>query len=111
MATSYKTLGQEDLTTTNLTDVYTVPAGTETVLSTIIIANRTAVADSFRIGIRTGGDPISNEHFIAFDVPIAANDSTTLTLGLTVEATDVVSVKATTANALSVNIFGAEVTI
>jgi hypothetical protein len=42
MATSYKTLGQEDLTTTNLTDVYTVPAGTETVLSTIIIANRTS---------------------------------------------------------------------
>lgn len=111
MATSYTVLGQQDLTTTNLTDIYTVGSGKEAVISTIIIANRESSADSFRIAIRTGGDPISNEHYIAYDVPIAANDSTTLTLGITVEATDVVSVKATTADYLSVNIFGAEVTI
>lgn len=111
MATSYTVLGQQDLTTTNLTDIYTVGSGKETVISTIIIANRTASADSFRIAIRTAGDPISNEHYIAYDVPVAANDSTTLTLGITVEAADVVSVKATTADALSVNIFGAEVTV
>jgi len=111
VATSYTVLGQQDLTTTNLTDIYTVGSGKETVISTIIIANRTASADSFRIAIRTGGDPISNEHYIAYDVPVAANDSTTLTLGITVEATDVVSVKALAASALSVNIFGAEVTV
>ena len=111
MATSYTVLGQQDLVTTNLTDIYTVGSGKEAVISTIIIANRESSADTFRIAIRTEGDPISNEHYIAFDVPIAANDSTTLTLGITMEATDVLSVKAGTEDYLSINVFGAEVTI
>jgi len=111
MATSYKSLGQLDLTTTALTTLYTCPSSTETVISTVIIANRTATADSFRLAIRTDGDAISNKHYIAYDVPVAANDSTTLTLGITVKATDVVSVQATTADRLSINAFGAEVTV
>jgi hypothetical protein len=49
---------------------------------------------------------------LAYDVPIAANDSTTLTLGLTMDATDVLSVNAAgTASRLSFNAFGAEVTV
>jgi hypothetical protein len=111
MATSYKTLGQLDLTTTSLTDLYTVPASTETVVSTVIIANRTASATTFRLAIRVDGDAISNQHYIAFDVPVAANDSTTLTLGITLAATDVVTVSAADEDALSINIFGAELTI
>ena len=111
MATSYKSLGQLDLTTTALTTLYTCPASTETVISPVIIANRTATADSFRLAIRTDGDAISNKHYIAYDVPVAANDSTTLTLGITVKATDVISVQATTADRLSINAFGAEVTV
>ena len=111
MATAYKVLGQLDLTTTNLTTLYTCPASTETVISTIIIANRNASADTFRLAIRADGDPISNIHYIAYDVPVAANDSTTLTLGITVKATDVVSVQAGTADSLSINAFGAEVAV
>jgi hypothetical protein len=111
MATSYKTLGQVDLTTTSLTDLVTVGAGKEVVISTIVIANRTATADSFRIAIRTDGDAISNKHYVAYDVPVAANDSTTLTLGISMVATDVLSVKATTADVLSINVFGAEITL
>ena len=111
MATSYKSLGQLDLTTTALTTLYTCPASTETVISTVIIANRTATADTFRLAIRVDGDAISNQHYIAYDVPVAANDSTTLTLGITVKATDVISVQATTADRLSINAFGAEVTV
>jgi hypothetical protein len=111
MATSYKTLGQVDLTTTSLTDLVTVGAGKEVVISTIVIANRTATADSFRIAIRTDGDAISNKHYVAFDVPVAANDSTTLTLGISMVATDVLTVKATTADVLSINVFGAEITL
>jgi hypothetical protein len=111
MATSYKTLGQVDLTTTSLTDLVTVGAGKEVIISTIVIANRNAAADSFRIAIRTDGDAISNKHYVAYDVPVAANDSTTLTLGISMVATDVLSVKATTADRLSINVFGAEITL
>jgi hypothetical protein len=108
MANAYKVLGQNDLAATTLTDVYTVPASTETVISTIVIANRTAAAESFRIAIRTGGDAVEDKHYIAYDVPIAANDSTTLTLGVTLEATDVLSVYASAVD-LSVNVFGTEI--
>lgn len=110
MANAYNTLGQLDLTTTVLTDLYTVPAATSTVVSTIIVANRTASAVTYRIAIRTDGDAISNKHYIAYDISLGANDSVTLTLGITLAATDVVSVSAGTANALSVNIFGTEIT-
>lgn len=112
MATNYKTLGQLDLTSSTLTTLYTCPASTETVLSTVIIANRASSADTFRLALRTDGDAISDKHYLAYDVPVAANDSTTLTLGITMAATDVLSVAAAgTASTLSVNAFGAEVTV
>jgi glucose-6-phosphate dehydrogenase assembly protein OpcA len=112
MATSYKTLGQLDLTSSTLTTLYTVPSSTETVLSTVIIANRASAADTFRLALRTDGDAISDKHYLAYDVPVAANDSTTLTLGITMQATDVLSVAAAgTASELSINAFGAEVTV
>jgi hypothetical protein len=109
MANAYKVLGQSDLPATTLTSVYTVPAATEAVISTIIIANRAATAKSFRLAIRPDGASISNSHYIAYDVAIAANDSTTLTLGLTLNAADVISAYASAVD-LSVNIFGTEIT-
>jgi len=111
MATSYRTLGQVDLTTTALTTLLTVGAGKEVIISTIVIANRSATATTYRIAIQTDGDAISNKHYIAYDVPVAANDSTTLTLGIAMVATDVLSVQAGTAERLSINVFGAEITV
>jgi len=111
MAQSYKILGQANLTTTGATDVYTVPSSTETVISTLIIANLESSATVFDIAIRDGGETLADKHYIAKEVPIAANDSTTLTLGITLEATDVVTCQAGTADALTFNIFGAEITV
>jgi len=108
MANAYKVLGQADLAATTNTDVYTVPAATEAVISTIIIANRTASAESFRIAIRPAGATIADKHYIAYGVAIAANDSTTLTLGLTLATTDVLTVWASAVD-LSVNVFGTEI--
>ena len=112
MASSYKTLGQLDITSSTLTDLYTCPSATETVVSTIVIANRASTSDTFKIALRTDGDAISDKHYLAFSVPVAANDSTTITLGLTMEATDVLTVAGGgTASELSFNAFGAEVTV
>ena len=55
MANAYKVLGQNDLAATTNTDVYTVPSSTETIISTIILANRTSSALSYRIAIRPDG--------------------------------------------------------
>lgn len=109
MTNAYKVLAQSAPAATTATDVYTVPASTEAVISTIIIANRDATAGTFRLSIRPNGAAQANEHFIAFDVPIAANDSTTLTLGLTMDAADVLTAFCSSAD-MSVNVFGTEIT-
>ena len=109
MANAYKVLGQSAPSATTNTDVYTVPSATEAVVSTIIIANRAGTAGTFRIMVRPNGAAVSNVHYIAYDVAIAANDSTTLTLGITLDAADVISVYCSSAN-MSVNIFGTEIT-
>jgi hypothetical protein len=108
MANAYKVLGQSAPSATTDTNVYTVPSATETIISTIVVANRANTAGTFRLAVRPNGATIANQHYLAYDVPIAANDSTTLTLGVTLDASDVVTVYCSSAN-MSVNIFGAEI--
>lgn len=110
MANAYKVLAQANLTTTSDTDIYTVPSATEAVISTLIVANIGTVATTFNLAIRPNGDTLANKHYVAKGVAIAASDSTTLTLGMTLDAADVVTAAAGTANALSFNIFGTEIT-
>ena len=109
MPTNYKVLGQVAPSATTNTALYTVPAATQTIVSTIVVANRAATAATFRIAIRPAGATIANQHYIAYDVSIGATDSTALTLGLTLTNTDVVTVYASTAD-LSFSIFGSEIT-
>jgi glucose-6-phosphate dehydrogenase assembly protein OpcA len=109
VADTYKVLGQSDPAAATLTSAYTVPAATSAVVSTIVVANRSAVPTSFRLAIRPAGAAIANQHYISFDVPIGANEVVTLTIGVTLATTDVVSVYATLAT-LSFNIFGVEKT-
>ena len=108
MATTYKVLGQAAPDATTDTDIYTVPAATEAIVSTIAVANRSASSRTYRIAIRPAGATIANEHYLAFDVPITGNDSTTLTIGITLSATDVITVYGSTAD-LSFNVFGSEI--
>jgi hypothetical protein len=105
---AYKVLGQAAPAATTADNVYTVPSATEAVVSTIIIANRDAAAGSFRLSVRPNGATQADEHYIAYDVPIAANDSTTLTLGITMDAADVLTFYASSAD-MSINVFGTEI--
>jgi hypothetical protein len=87
-----------------------VPAATSAVVSTLVIANRAATTATYRIAIRPGGATLANQHYIAFDVVVGAADSTTLTLGITLAATDIITVYAGNAN-LSFSAFGSEITV
>ena len=108
MATTYKVLGQSAPGATTDTDVYTVPAATTAVLSTIVVANRSASAVTYRIAVRPDGATLANQHYIAYDVNVGASDSTTITLGITMDAGDILSVYAGTGD-LSFNVFGSEI--
>lgn len=109
MPTTYKVLAQSAPSATTNTTLYTVPSATSSVISTITIANRASSQDTYRIAIRPGGAALENQHYVAYDVPIQANDTTALTLGITLAATDVITVYAGSAN-LSFSVFGSEIT-
>jgi len=109
MPTVYKVLGQSAPSATTATTLYTVPSSTEAVISTLIVANRAGTAATYRISIRPNGATLANQHYIAYDVAVGAADSTTLTLGITLDAADVLEVYASTAN-LTFNAFGSEIT-
>lgn len=109
MATIYKVLGQSAPAATTNVNLYTVPAVTSAVISTIVVANRVNTSATYRIAIRPAAAAIANQHYIAYDVAVAAADSTTLTLGITLAATDIITVYASTAN-LSFSVFGSEIT-
>ena len=109
MPTTYKVLAQSAPSATTNTDIYTVPSNTQTVVSTIVVANRASSAATYRIAIRLNGATLANQHYIAYDVSVGASDSTTITIGITLDPAEVITVFASTAN-LSFNIFGAEIT-
>lgn len=109
MPTVYKVLGQSAPSATTATTLYTVPSSTEAVISTIVVANRAATSATYRLSIRPNGATLANQHYIAYDVTVGASDSTTITLGITLDAADVLEVYASSAN-LSFNAFGSEIT-
>ena len=108
MATTYKVLGQSNPSATTNTNLYTVPSLTSTIVSTIIVANLGASAGTFRIAIRPAGASLANQHYIAYDATIAALDTVTITAGITLAATDIVTIYASSAT-MSFSIFGSEI--
>lgn len=107
MATTYKVLGQSNPAATTNTTLYTVPAATQTVVSTITVANLGA-SGTFRIAVRPAGAAIANQHYIAYDAGLNSNDSITLTLGITLGATDVITVRASNTS-FAFQAFGSEI--
>jgi glucose-6-phosphate dehydrogenase assembly protein OpcA len=108
MATTYKVLGQVNPAAATATTLYTVPSATQAVVSTISVCNQTGSESSFRIAIRPAGETLAAKHYIAYDAKVSGNDTTFITVGPTLGATDVVTVYAATAN-FSFNIFGSEI--
>lgn len=108
MPTTYKVLGQSNPSATTATTLYTVPSATQAVVSTIVVANLTTTAATFRIAVRVAGAALANSQYVAYDITVGASDSTTITLGLTLGAADVITVYASTAN-VTFSAFGSEI--
>ena len=107
MPTTHIVLGQSAPAAATATTLYTVPAATQAVCSTLAICNRD-IATTYRVSVRPAGAAQDVKHYVAYDAVIGANDSILLTLGITLAATDVVTVYAGT-SALSFSLFGAEI--
>jgi hypothetical protein len=111
MASSYKVLGQNKPEAGTLTDIYTVPSSTEAVISTITVANMGPVATQYRIAVAPNGAETgisSMEHYLVYDTTIPPLDSLALTLGITINAADVVRVESYS-GLVAFQVFGSEI--
>jgi hypothetical protein len=107
MATTYKVLGQALSSASTTTSLYTVPANTSTIVSTLSICNQ-GPATTIRTSVRPAGVPLAPQHYVLYEVTLPANDTLFFTIGLTLAATDVVSIYAGTSN-VSFNLYGSEI--
>ena len=107
MADTLKVLGQVAPLATTDTDLYTVPEGAVTTVSSIAACNRSSGALTFRVAVRPSGATIVNEHYIYYGKSVAANDTVFIIVGITLSDNDVITVYASSGD-MSFSIFGVE---
>jgi hypothetical protein len=108
MTVVYKVLGQVNPSANTVSTLYTVPAANSAIISTVSICNQAATATTFRLAVSPAGASIAAQHYLNYDTPLPGNDSITVTIGMTLAATDVVRVYAGSTT-VSFNAFGNEI--
>lgn len=104
----YKVLGQEEPAATTETALYTVPASTEAVCSTLSVCNRATSNATFRVRIKINNAADADKQFVCYDAPISAKDTLLLTFGATLSAGDVVVIYSSNADT-AFQLFGSEI--
>jgi hypothetical protein len=102
-----KVLGQSNPTGVTPTLFYTVPELSSTTTSSLVVCNRTANQETFRVSIRKSGDGDDLSQYLFYDVPLYANSTLTAVLGLTLAEGDAMWVY-TSVTGFSFSIFGVE---
>lgn len=106
---TFKVLGQVAPAAATLTTLYTVPAATQIVASSIVVCNRDAGLAAVRVSVAVAGAADSVEQYVAYDSLLPGNDTIAMVLGVTMSATDVMRVYASTIF-LSFSLFGEVIT-
>lgn len=107
MANTYKILGQAAPNTSS--DIITVGAGKSQIISTLVVSNVTASAANLRVHARIAGAATGTGNALVYDASILGNSTVTFTLGITLAATDVLTVVSGTGSALTITAFGNEI--
>jgi hypothetical protein len=105
---NFKILGQSNPNANTDTNLYLVPASTQSVCSSLNVCNTASVDATFRIAAVPSGESLSKEHYLAYDSSVSGNDTLSLILGVTLGAGDVVKVYSSS-NDLSFSVFGSEI--
>lgn len=104
---SYKILGQVAPAANTNTDLYTVPSATQTVCSTLSVCNRNA-STNCRVAVRNAGASLNTSHYIVYDTQVSQLDTLFLTIGVTLNVADVITVSAGS-DSVTFNLFGSEI--
>jgi len=110
MTDTLKVLGQAFPTSGNLVALYTVPAATQTTVSSFAACNHdSSVGASFRMSIAINGAVDTPSQYVYYDLPLDINDTFICTVGFSLGAGDVVRVQSSSNN-VSFSLYGVEVT-
>jgi hypothetical protein len=109
MATTFKILGQAMPTNATNYDIYTVPAGNSAIISTINVCNTSVSNVTFRVFARIAGAAgNTTSQAIVYDAVLPGQDALGLSLGMTLNATDKLTVYSLQGN-VTFTLFGSEV--
>lgn len=108
MPTTYKILGQSNPAANTNATLYTVPTSTSAVVSTIAVCNYASSSATYRISVSASATP-ANTEWLVYDATLPANDTVTLTLGITAQAARLIVVRASSAS-VTFSAFGSEIT-
>ena len=109
MASTYKSPAQLEPAGQTLSTLYRVPADTQAVISNIHACNLGTTSASIRVAVRPDGASIADQHYLFFGLMITANDTIEFGHGITMDASDVLSVWSSSGS-VSFNLSYAEVT-
>ena len=108
----YKILGQVQTTANILTTIYTVPAATNTMISTITICNQSVNTVSINVAVNVSGSAVSTKNFIVSGYSLGASETLVLEPRISLNVGSILSANITGANAssnISINAFGVEI--
>ena len=108
----YKILGQVQPGANSLTTIYTVPASTNTVVTTITICNQSANNLTVNVAANTSGDAVTTKNFLITNYNLEAAETLVLEPRLAMLAGSLLSANITgvyAASNVSVNAYGVEI--
>ena len=108
----YKILGQIQTTANVLTTIYTVPAATNTMISTITICNQSPNTVSVNVAANVSGSAVTTKNFIVSGYALGAAETLVLEPRVSLNVGSILSANITGANAssnISINAFGVEI--
>lgn len=109
MPTAYRVIAQAAPAAATLFDIYTVPSGSQVVVSTVSMCNQGATDATFRLAVRPDGAAASSQHYVFYDNTVYAKSTVAATIGITADGGDVISGYSSTGN-ISFSIFGSVIT-
>jgi hypothetical protein len=109
MATAYKPAQvQGTAGVSTYATLYSVPASTEAIVSTIAVCNTATAPATYRIGIMGSAGTPAAANWLVYDATVAANDTTFLTVGASLDASKFVRVSSS-ANTVTFTAFVSEI--
>jgi hypothetical protein len=88
--------------------VYTVPAGKQTTVTSIFVANHDDTGSTYDLAVVPAGEELSLKHHIRWDMAVAANDFENISTKITMSAGDKLVIFPSTVDTVSITAFGVE---